>query len=282
MKSMLILTDFSENAFRAAEYACQLAIPLQIGHVILYHAYQPFIVATDLPANIPPNDQETYAENMEALGLQHDRLRSVLPQHISIEMQAENSVLPERINQLCREKTVELMVMGASSKSGMEKFLTGSTSSLMVETSEAPLLIVPPDVPLGHTLSDIIFTTDLEDPAALSVHQLYKFLDVLPAKLHVVNIAPQTGEQYSPQTRDAIDAMHRIFEKYNAEFHYVDKVDTPDTTAGILDFAAQYRASLIIAVPKKHSFVYDLFHKSVSKTLAKKSDVPLLYLPSRQ
>ena len=56
MKTMLILTDFSENAFRAAEYGAQIADPLHIRRIILYHAFQTVVMGTDLPVS---NTQES-------------------------------------------------------------------------------------------------------------------------------------------------------------------------------------------------------------------------------
>jgi hypothetical protein len=53
IKSMLILTDFSENAFRAAEYACELAGLFSTRRIVLYHAYR-VLKASEFPVRIVP------------------------------------------------------------------------------------------------------------------------------------------------------------------------------------------------------------------------------------
>jgi hypothetical protein len=52
------------------------------------------------------------------------------------------------------------------------------------------------------------------------------------------------------------------------------------TVESILIFAGDHKASLIITVPKKHSFFSAIFHKSISKNLAYNSSIPLLSLPA--
>lgn len=39
MKAIFVLTDFSENAFRTAEYVCGLTGPLRIDRVVLYYTH---------------------------------------------------------------------------------------------------------------------------------------------------------------------------------------------------------------------------------------------------
>ena len=76
---MLILTDFSEDAFRAAEYACQLAGLLRIQKIVLYHAYQTVMAVADVPAFATVNhDKQIYQESMESLGLWQDRLKPMV------------------------------------------------------------------------------------------------------------------------------------------------------------------------------------------------------------
>ena len=76
MRSVLILTDLSEAAFRAAEYVCSLADQLLIGRIVLYHAYEMIITPTEVPMPPVKNDEELYLDSMEALGLMRDRLRN--------------------------------------------------------------------------------------------------------------------------------------------------------------------------------------------------------------
>ena len=278
MKSMLILSDFSEAAFRAAEYACALTGLLQIDRIVLFHAYQSIVATMDLPLATVKNDGQIYLESMEELGLLHDRLKPLVGQAVKIDLLAVDAVLPEMINQQCREQDIDMIVMGVSGKSGLEKLLMGSTTSRVLETSEFPVLIVPREAPVGREVKTIVFTTDLMDIAAIPVDRLYSFLDAFKAELCVVNVEATAEEgKYSPEKKETIAGLHRLLEKYRSSFYFLEGDDTVES---ILICAKDHKASLIITVPKKRSFLSAIFHKSISKSLAYNSSIPLLSLPA--
>lgn len=280
MKTMLILTDFSEQAFRAAEYACELAGCLHIKQIVLYHSYQPVMAyAGPSETAINANLQQTYTENMEALGLLQDRLKSMLPRDINIEMVAKETGvggIPYWIDQQSGKESIDIIVMGISGRSGLDKFLMGSTTAEILRKNKWPVLVVPEAVPLGRGIKTIVFTSDLKETDSIPADQLYEFLEALPAKLQVVNVERETEGKYSPDTEKGISALHKLLDKYDPGFNYITG---DDTVKEILGFAKQQQASLIIAVHQQRGFLSSIFHKSVTKKLAYNSDIPLLSLP---
>ena len=277
---MLILTDFSEAALRAAEYACEWVDALQVRRIVLYHAYQTMVAGTDLPAtSVVTTDRQLYQESMESLGLLHDRIKPLVGHTIKIDMLAENqSFLPDFVNQLCKREAIDLIVMGVSGKSGLDKLLMGSITAQTLRSSEYPALIVPQEAFIGRGIKEIVFTTDLKDLPAIPTDLLYGFLDAFPATLQVVNVMPEAKEKYSPETEASITKLYTVLEKYRPAFHYIQG---DDIVSNILSFSEQQHASLIITIPKKHHFLGTMFHKSISKKLAYQSKVPLLSLPAR-
>lgn len=277
MRSILILTDFSEAAFRAAEYAAELVDTLQVRRIILFHAYQTIVAGgAEIPA-ISFNSQRLYLDSMEALGLLHDRLKPLVAQEVKIDMQAQDtSYLPDMINQLCKKESIGLVVMGVSGKSGMEKLLMGSITGQLLKSVEFPVLIVPREALIGRGIKSIVLSTDLKDLSGIPTDTLYEFLDALSSELHIVNVLPESEDGYSSETEKSIIKLHQELEKYHPSFHYLQG---EDAVSGILSFAEEHHASLIIAFPKKQGFFSSIFHKSVSKKLAYNSTVPLLSLP---
>jgi len=280
MRSMLILTDFSEASFRAAEYSCQLTGLLQIRRIVLYHAYQTIVAATDLPVSPVKNSRQIYMECMESLGLLHDRLLSMLESGVKVDLVADEIFLPEGINQLCRQEEIDLIVMGMSGKSRLEKLAMGSTTARMMETCRLPLLIVPREAIIGRRIKTLVFATDLKSISTLPVAQLHAFLDAFKADVCVVNVeTPVEEAKYSPEAKEVITGLHQFLDKYNPAFYYIEG---DDVVKSLLVFAGGHKASLIVAVPKTHSFFSTIFHKSVCKKLAYNSPIPFLALPALQ
>jgi nucleotide-binding universal stress UspA family protein len=277
MKSMLILTDFSEAAFRAAEYACELAGALHIERILLYHAYQTVVA---VPGDtVITDDQQLYLESMEAMGMWHDRLKPMVARSVTIDLLAEDIALDglaALISQKNKKEGIDMIVMGVSGKSGLEKIFLGSTTTAILNAGELPVLIVPQDILLGRGITTVVFTSDLRETDAVPADQLHGFLDALGGKLSVVNVGLEAAEKYSPETEKAIASLHQLLEKYDPVFNYI-KGD--DIVKDILAFAGQQHASLIIAVHQKHGFWSGIFHKSITRKLAYNSRIPLLSLP---
>jgi len=253
---------------------------MNIRQIVLYHAFNTIVPGTDMPILVTPDDKQIYLESIEELSLLRDRLKPMVGTSVKIDVLAENislPELPERINFLCKERSVDFIVMGVSGKSKFEKIMIGSTTSEMLKSSEFPVLVVPNEALIEREIKTIVFTTDLEDVSGIPAHQINSFLDMFNANIDVVNVKPDTAERYKPEMETSIIGLHHLLDKYHASFHYIKE---DDVVEGILEFAEQHKASLIITVPKKHNFFPGLFHKSVSKKLVYNSKVPMLSLPS--
>ncbi|MFY0255253.1 universal stress protein [Chitinophaga sp. 30R24] len=278
METMLILTDFSESALRAAEYGAELAGPLKVKRILLYHAYQSVFPGTDLPESTTVSAKQLYLNSMQNLSRLHDLLTTFITpaQPITIETLAEDASLSARINHLCKKEHVDIIVMGVSGRSGLEKLLLGNTTSMMIGESKVPVLIVPKDIIIGKGVKNIVFATDLKDNSVIPMHGLYEFLDAFPGKVRVVNVAPGTPETYSADARENIAELRNIFERYDPAFDYINE---RNVVSGILSYAKDHDASLIMVVPLKHGFFADVFREGIAKKLAYNSSVPLLSLP---
>jgi len=280
MKSMLILTDFSEDAFRAAEYACQLARLLHIQRIVLYHAYQTVMAVADVPAFATVNsDKQIYQESMESLGLWQDRLKPMVEHTVDFDLVAEDTALVnlvDLINQRTRKEGIDMIVMGVSGKTEFEKLLMGNTTAEILRKAAWPVLIVPRDIPLGRSIKTIVLASDLKNTTTLPADQLHEFLNVLPAKLQVIHVGRKATEKDAPETEKEIADLRELLKNYDPSFHYITG---DDIVADMLAFAEQQQASLIITVHQKHGFLFRLFHESLTKKLAYNSRIPLLSLP---
>lgn len=275
MKAILILTDFSENAFRAAEYVCTLAGPLRVDRVVLYRAYQTVIVGTDMPATL--DGSQIYIDSMQQLRLVRDRLKPMLDGQVRIDLVAEDAYLPDRINPLCREQAIDIIAMGISGKSAIEKLLLGSTTTSIQRTSEFPVLMVPGDAGVGKPLRSIMFSADLHDDLHTeTANQLFELLDVFKADLHVAHVEADEEQKLSDQKRGLLSNLRSMLAGYNPNFHFVQGEDIADR---ILALSHDFQASMIVTIHRQHGFFSSLFRQRISKKLIYDSQIPLLSLP---
>ena len=273
MRNIIVTTDFSESAMNAVKYAAAIAKPLGVGNIILYHSFGNNLTDTDIPEHqletaSAPENVRTSLESV------HRELRSVLDQDITIELVSNGLTLRAGIDQLAVERKAKLVVIGATGKSNMEKVLMGSNTVELASESIIPLLIVPKDISFSP-IDKVVFACDLTrvSPRA-PLEEVHSWVQRLQSQLLILNVV-QEGKQFDSEKLDGLNRMKDMMEEFDPEYHYSEN---KDIAGEINSFAEKHAAGLIITIPKLYGFFGNLFRKSVSKDLIKKSKTPLLVL----
>jgi len=270
MKNLLVLTDFSDTAFRAAEYACMLSKEYNCEKIILFHAYQSYISGTDVPIS-PIQEPELLQKLNIALDELKIKLQAITSPSMSVTYRKEEMELAEGINTICGEERIDLVLMGTTGKSKMEQIFRGSNAVTVSKVCMYPLCIIPENAVL-EPIKNILLATDLVKVD--STNRLSDLLSILGVKVFAVNIDPNNQHFNNPATEE-LQQLHRILDQYNAEYFFVKEIDTAGT---IIRFAEENKISLIIAMPKERGFLESLFHQSTSGKLIYNTTIPILTL----
>lgn len=278
MESIIITTDFSEAAMNAARYAAGLAKAIGISRIVLYHSYDNAPAATDIPV-AEMDTTLAHEGSLLALEIVERELGLVLGSDsaISIELVANGLPLELGVEQLAEQWRAGFAVVGTTGKSGLEKFFVGSNTVSLATTCPVPLLIVPKEAEF-EPIENIVFACDLKKVTrSTPVSEIGWWLDRLQAKLLVLNVALE-GKRFNPDMIPEQYKMHELLDGFNPSYHYEEGEDIAEEIA---DFAEDEDAGLVISVPKSYGFFEGLFHRSVSRKLLDKSEVPLLLLKER-
>lgn len=275
MNTILVLTDFSPAADHAARYAARLTHDIHSRRLILYHAYQAIVPVSE----VTPFTQVIDLESLHKTSLQQlEELKRTLEPLIhpatTIDCRTEETVLTPFINDIAEEENIDMLVMGTTGKSTLEKVLVGSNTLRVAKESHCPVLIVPPQAPIAP-MKKILFACDLDKiKENLPAAELTNVLDHFKAPLMVVNVDHE-GKRSGPDTPTNISAVHRLLEPYHPSFHFID---SDDVIEGIMDFAEENDASLILMHTKNRGFFEGLFHRSTTKQMIYHTTLPLLLL----
>lgn len=279
MEAIIITTDFSEAAMNAARYAAGLSKSIGIKRIVLYHSYDNAPAATDVP--VAETDTPLAHEgSLLALEIVEREIGLVIGSDsgIAIDLVANGMPLELGVEQLAEQWLTGLVVVGTTGKSGLEKFFVGSNTVSLATSCPVPLLIVPKEAKF-EAIEKIVFACDLKKVTrSTPVSEIGWWLDRFQAKLLVLNVALE-GKRFDPDMIPEQYKMHELLDGFNPSYHYEEGEDIAEEIA---DFAEDEEAGLVITVPKSYGFFEGLFHRSVSRKLLDKSEVPLLLLKEKQ
>jgi nucleotide-binding universal stress UspA family protein len=154
MKTIAVLTDFSERSAHAAKYALLMAQKIK-ANVLLYNAFQ----VPDLVGIGRHHANHDYSEfknksksNLRALSQELRDYFKESGHHSSftpmIDFQCEEGVVANAVAELEENEDIVLLVIGTHGTDNEQAFLMGNNCLQIIDAANTPLLIVPENIPL--------------------------------------------------------------------------------------------------------------------------------------
>jgi nucleotide-binding universal stress UspA family protein len=258
VKNILFATDFSPAATSAAAYAAEIAKHYG-AKLFAFHVRPPVINPMTPPAGWKAEEK---AAKLEEEQQRRELLR--LFREIRPEILIEEGDLWSNLKGVIETNKIDLIVIGTRGRSGIGKFLLGSTAEEIFREAPCPVLTVGPRTsdarrPNGE-FKKILFATDFTSesmaaaPYAISLAQEYQAYLTL---VHVVE-EPKTGELV--QSADLITSSERLLRDLVPEEaklwcvpEYVVERGVPADK--ILDVAASRESELIVLGVRRPSGV---------------------------
>ncbi len=271
MKKFLVPTDFSETSKNAARYAVQATSHIPGAVVILYHVFDKISGGSDgSPLNNTDNDKQIVLN--AALENLKDELNGLSP--VTLEYAAEEGgSLVEKMKRYVRHNAIDMIIMGITGATPLEQIFMGSNSLNMVREAVCPVMIVPPNARYKQ-INNVLFASDFKNVESTTPKaQLKAVLDVFKPDLHIVNVDDEHYVELTEEFKIERNKLENMFLAYNPQFYFIRFYDFLDA---ISSFTADKNIDIILTVPRKHSFLANLFKTSHTKKLAYHSHVPIV------
>jgi hypothetical protein len=122
-----------------------------------------------------------------------------------------------------------------------------------------------------------VFISDFKDVARTTPFAaLQNILDTFKPELDILNVDSEHFVELTEEFKLERSAMEDKLGKYDPNFSFLRAYDVLD---GINSYVETKEIDVIISVPRKHSFLSQLFKTSHTKKLAYHSTVPILAIP---
>lgn len=263
MSTLLVPIDFSDNSLDAARYAMAWASQFAIGKIILYHS----------------NRSKTES-GKTLLGELEDIRAELIGKDSPIEMVCVvNSLrLHEGIASLSVDNDVSLIVMGITGRNKIGQKLIGSSVFEVSETTSIPVLIIPA-TSYFEKLHNIALALPIISQLKSYVpeQKIKAFVQTLDTKMMIVNVSKRKDNTPKSVLYATLGDVFEMFDEFDPSYHFLNAQNTADSVA---EFAAENKAQLLISIAGRYGFLKGMFKRSVTKSLAYQSSVPLLIFRS--
>ena len=281
-KSILILTDFSENALHAAEEAFALAGQLRL-NLVLLNCNDTITAVTYYPVVPVLSDSPTWYEDRKSklkLIAEHleKKFHNTLPEQARpvIKRLIREGDLQTNLKDLLKRQPIEMIVMGARSGSSTEHFLFGSDTKTVADHASIPVLIVPFEHGIRQVLH-ITFATNFLEQDIDALHYLLEIRQKLGAKLDILHIRlyGQLPGPRDPQVERIIHesciakpSMITITEVYGKEIG-----------SRINHYCKTQNSDILALSHEHHSLLFRAFNEGVVTKRLSDHQIPLLIIP---
>ncbi|MCR8556056.1 universal stress protein [Mucilaginibacter sp. BJC16-A38] len=281
MKTYLVPVDFSETATHAAEFAAALSHQTQVEHIILLNAYYVSIYETMLPNPdmVLVREEEIEQNAADRVAKLEDFKQHLLKQvrpGVKISTHLNRSHLLRAVVENAVSRNADLVILGSKGNSSNDDAKIGSHVVKVSKACPVPVIVVPPAYNIEE-ISRVVVACDFKKVTeAAPLDSLVKLLNRKKFDLLVVNIDNKAGSKPEDAERAAEHtALYGVLKQYDPKYYFIKQADIIN---GILQFASDHDAQIVIALPHKYSFLQSLLQTSVSKQLLESAAVPVLLL----
>lgn len=272
MKTLIVPTDFSDNAMHALRYACMLNAKLN-GRIILFHSYAVPVLSTDMAYEIMPPDEELKKISRGALKNQKEQIAAEFP-GMPFETVIEAGYAEDEITNLAKTKEADFLVMGTQGASGLREALIGSITASVMEDATCPVIAVP-EKAIVNRLNKIVFATDYALNDFENVSKITAIAKPFNAEIILLHVS--SGELDKAYEFAAIETFkERITEENKYERVSFKLLESRDVLDGLNFYLDEIRADMLVMSMHHRTFFQKMFNRSKTKKMAFHTHIPLL------
>lgn len=276
MKTILVPTDFSEQANNALGFAADIArksgkTEIMVLHILEGLGQHSFNTTGEVNAGGGEN-AILMAHMMEGAT---EELNTLINQEefngISMTGTVEVGNPYKGIAKEIARCGAELVVMGTKGSTGLEEVLIGSNTEKVVRYSKCPVITIK--APTGvDSIKNIVFATNLIEDQTRMVNELKKIQELTGATLHLVKVNTPNHFHTDRQIREEFS---KFVDKYGFTDYTTNIYNDATEEDGILYFAQDIKACLIALGTHGRTGLLHLLSGSIAEDLVNHSKVPV-------
>lgn len=260
-KRIIVPTDFSENAYQAALYACQIAT--QNDFVVhLFHCYTSKTAIDDQELNIPKGDVL-----IQKLSI---NLKSQFTD-ISISTECVSRLLNDVLPEYAIEPHYSLIVMGTKGNTKNSLIIWGSNTSYITSKAKIPVIAVP-EVTSTFKTDKVAILTNFKAEEIETLNEFVKNVNAIQTLdiIHIYKENKKTSDieqqlkdwSFNIEQLSAIEKVNIIARPIQSQNEDLDTI--PEVINAII---SENDYDIVLVTKKRKTFFERIISTSVSKQI---------------
>ncbi|EGV43965.1 universal stress protein [Bizionia argentinensis JUB59] len=273
MKKIIVPIDFSEYSEYALETAAILA-KNNDAEILALHMLE----LSD--AVLSRSDKNAQMETVFLFELAKKKFSEFLDkpylEGVKITPIVKHYKVFSEVNDVAKEHSVDLIIMGSQGTSGFKEYFVGSNTEKVVRYSDTPVLVIKHN-PILTEFDTVIFASDFSEEAVVAYRDAKKMCAGLKADMHLIYIN-LPGEKFR-NTAEMEGKVVSFLKQADGDLEGLSKVSyVSDYTVeqGISNFANLIGADLIAMATHGRKGLAHFFEGSISEDVANHSTLPVM------
>ncbi len=276
MRKILVPTDFSDNAFNALKYACQV-FKYEKSEIFVMHAYADEVYQQDrltkrsqleqLKEKISQKSEKQLKKVLEEIKHHYPN-----PQHNYKTVSAFGSLIDE-VNDLVNQENMDIVVMATRGETNDRSITFGSNTLQVLKYISCPVLAIPEGFKY-HAPKEVLFPTNYLVP--YKRRELKLICDMsgsFRSTIHMLYIDPI--KKLSLRQEDNQQFLRECLPKAKIVF---ETTLEKDKTIAITKYIVHNDIDMLVLVNSRHSFLEDMLSQSTIDKIGLHIKIPFLVM----
>lgn len=281
MKRIIVPSDFSKLSEHALEFAARLAKPIDAEVSVIHLEDLPLgdtsLHLTGEAKGSKISEEDLY--NVQLFRSNRNKLQELTDTYskggVMVSGQQLGGGFLKGLEHYIENNGADLIILGTSGEESIQELFSGNHTEQLIEHFDTPVLSVQGEV--SDEIKDIVVGLDL--PNEVYTEQSFKIIkdiaEGLNARIHIVNVLKND----IPEGLN--DELNKLANKFGLKNYKVDVLMANDENQGLMRFAQQLHAGLIVTLSEARSGLYRFFQHSFATRMTKDSAIPVLTVNKR-
>lgn len=273
MLSILLPTDFSENAWNAALYAFKLYESEPCTFYFLHSSKLKVSAMSNISNRLIRVMKENTMKELSVLKEKAEQLNTNANHKFEIKISTND--LHSAMEATIKKNKIDLVVMGTKGATKATDIIFGSnTVNAFKKTKGCPVLAIPDEFNFVKP-DQIAFPTDFNRFYGDELLPLKRLANLYNSKIRVIHINKQ--DDITEAQDYNLDRLKMALENYAHSFHWVPDYGSKDEV--IKDFIEELNIKMLVMINYQNSFIERIIKEPVIKNLGSQLTVPFMVIP---